>query len=136
MKSSSAGMAGIAISVAMCCSGPVQAHHSTAAEFDQSKPLKFTGTVQKIAWTNPHVYTYVEVKQAGAAPVVYHIEGGSPNTLFRQGWRKDSLKVGDVVTVTGQGAKNPESTNVGAATILTADGKKVFTGDGPAKLAE
>ena len=136
MKSNRARMVGIAMSVALCCVSQAQAHHSTAAEFDQSKPLKFTGTVQKVNWTNPHVYTYVEVKQAGAARVVYHIEGGSPNTLFRQGWRKDSLKVGDVVTVTGQGAKNPESTNVGAAVILTVDGKKVFTGDGPAKVVE
>ena len=136
MKSSHARIVGIAMLVAMGCAGQAQAHHSTAAEFDQSKPLKFTGVVQKVNWTNPHVYTYVEVKQAGAPPLVYHIEGGSPNTLFRQGWRKDSLKVGDVVTVTGQGAKNKESTNVGAATILTADGKKVFTGDGPAKAAE
>ncbi len=135
MKNELARRFGLAMLLILGSAGSAQAHHSTAAEFDQSKPLQFTGTVQKVNWTNPHVYTYVEVKQAGAPPLVYHIEGGSPNTLFRQGWRKDSLKVGDVVTVTGQRAKNPESTNVGAATILTGDGKKVFSGDGPAKVA-
>jgi cell shape-determining protein MreC len=108
-----------------------QAHHSVAAEFDQSKPVTFTGTVHKVMWMNPHIYTYVEVKAASGESLIYHIEGGPPNALFRQGWRKDSLKVGDVVSVTGSRAKNPESMNVGQATITTADGHKVFTGAGP-----
>jgi hypothetical protein len=123
---------GIALFTVLCCAGPAQSHHSTAAEFDQSRPLTFTGTVKMVVWTNPHIYTHVEVKQ-GASSIVYHIEGGSPNSLFRQGWRKDSLKAGDVVMVTGQGAKNPDSPNVGQATIVAADGHKVFSGDGPAK---
>jgi len=112
------------------------AHHSTAAEFDQNKPVTFTGTVQKVMWMNPHIYTLVEVKSAGAAPMVYHVEGNPPNTLFRQGWRKDSLKVGDTVTVNGWRAKNPDSPNVGQATITGVDGKKVFSGDGPAKATD
>lgn len=111
-----------------------QAHHSTAAEFDQNKPITFTGTVQKVMWMNPHIYTHVEVKDGGAS-TVYHVEGGPPNSLFRNGWRKDSLKVGDVVTVSGWKAKNPESPNVGQATITAKDGHKIFSGDGPAKAA-
>jgi len=112
-----------------------QAHHSTAAEFDQNKPIIFTGTVQKVMWMNPHIYTHIEVKGTGAS-VVYHVEGGPPNSLFRNGWRKDSLKIGDVVTVSGWKAKNADSPNVGQATITTADGHKIFSGDGPAKNAE
>jgi len=111
-----------------------QAHHSTAAEFDQTKPVTFTGTVQKVMWMNPHIYTHIEVKQGGSS-TVYHVEGGPPNSLFRNGWRKDSLKVGDVVTVSGWKAKNPESPNVGQATITAKDGHKIFSGDGPAKAA-
>src|SRR5690349_5973576 len=84
----------------------VHAHHSTAAEFDQNKPITFTGTVQKVMWMNPHIYTHIEVKDGGTS-TVYHVEGGPPNSLFRNGWRKDSLKVGDVVTVNGWKAKNP-----------------------------
>ncbi len=110
------------------------AHHSTAAEFDQGKPITFTGTVQKVMWMNPHIYTHVEVKDA-TGTVVYHVEGGPPNTLFRQGWRKDSVKPGDVVTVTGWRAKNPDSPNVGQASITGKDGRKIFAGDGPAKTA-
>jgi cell shape-determining protein MreC len=114
--------------------GIAQAHHSVAAEFDQGKPVTFTGTIQKVAWMNPHIYTHVEVKN-GSQTVVYRVEGGPPNSLFRQGWRKDTLKSGDVVTVTGMRARNPESMNVGMATITTADGKRVFSGVGPASAA-
>jgi hypothetical protein len=110
------------------------AHHSTAAEFDQNKPITFTGTVQKVMWMNPHIYTHIEVKDGGTS-TVYHVEGGPPNSLFRNGWRKDSLKVGDIVTVNGWKAKNPESPNVGQATITAKDGHKIFNGDGPAKAA-
>ena len=69
--------------------------------------MTFTGTVQKVMWMNPHIYTHIEVKQPDGADVVYHVEGGPPNSLFRQGWRKDTLKVGAVVTVNGWRAKNP-----------------------------
>ena len=121
----------------VCALSPVAvAHHSTAAEFDQNRPVTFIGTVQKVMWMNPHIYTYVEVRAAGQDPVVYHVEGNPPNTLFRQGWRKDSLKLGETVTVSGWRAKNDQSRNVGQATITTADGHKVFSGDGPAKVAE
>lgn len=108
------------------------AHHSTAAEFDQGKPVTFIGTVEKVMWMNPHIYTHVSVKSPSGGPaVVYHIEGNAPNSLFRQGWRKDSLKIGETVTVNGWRAKNPESMNVGQATITTAEGRKIFSGQAP-----
>ena len=124
------------LSCALFGAGAVLAHHSTAAEFDSTKPVTFTGTVQKVMWMNPHIYTHIEVKQPDGASFVYHVEGGPPNSLFRQGWRKDTLKVGAVVTVNGWRAKNPDSPNVGQATITAADGKKLFSGDGPARAEE
>ncbi|HEV7632714.1 MAG TPA: DUF6152 family protein [Steroidobacteraceae bacterium] len=118
---------------ALCLAGAAQAHHSVAAEFDQSKPVTFTGTIQKVMWMNPHIYTLVEVK-APDATMVYRVEGGPPNALFRQGWRKDTLKIGDTVKVSGNRAKNPESMNVGQATITTPDGHRIFSGPGPSTV--
>ena len=109
---------------------PVLAHHSVSAEFDTTKTIKFTGKVTGINWGNPHIYTLVEAPDpASGKNVVFRVEGGPPNSLFRAGWRKDTLKVGDVVTVTGNRAKNPESMNVGQATILNDKGVKVFSGN-------
>ena len=109
---------------------PAIAHHSVSAEFDTTKPIKFTGTIKKVDWTNPHIYTHVEAKDETGKLVVYRVEGGPPNSLFRQGWRKDTLKVGETVTVAGVRAKNTESMNVGVASITTADGRRVFGGGG------
>ena len=136
MKTESRAWLSLAIATGLAWStAPATAHHSTAAEFDQNKPVTFTGTVTKVQWLNPHIYTIITVKPEASAPVAYHVEGGSPNSLYRSGWRKDSLKVGDVVTVKGWRAKNDASPNVGQATITREDGSKVFSGEGPARPA-
>ena len=106
---------------------PLQAHHSFSATYDVNKPISFTGTIKKVDWANPHIYTHVETREGGKT-VVYKVEGGPPNALFRQGWRKDTLKIGETVNVTGIRAKNPDSMNVGQATITTADGRRIFGG--------
>ena len=106
------------------------AHHSISAEFDMNKPVTFTGVVTKIEWTNPHIYTHVEVKEPDGKVVEYRVEGGPPNALYRAGWRKDTLKIGEKVTVSGLRAKIATSTNIGVATLTTADGKKVFQNGG------
>ena len=114
----------------MASAAPVVAHHSVSAEFDTTKTISFTGKVKEVNWGNPHIYTSVETNDPDTGKaVVFRVEGGAPNALFRAGWRKDTLKVGDVVTVTGNRAKNPESMNVGQATILNDKGVKVFSGN-------
>ena len=111
---------------------PALAHHAVSAEFDRNKPITFTGTVTKVDWMNPHIYTHIEAKDANGKTVVYQVEGGAPNSLFRNGWRPDSLKVGEVVSVTGSRAKSEASYRV-SGTITKADGTRVWGGGAAAQ---
>jgi hypothetical protein len=112
----------------LAAAAPALAHHAVSAEFDRNKPIQFTGTVKKVDWMNPHIYTHIEAKDASGKTVVYEVEGGAPNSLFRNGWRPDTLKIGETVTVAGSRAKTEASHRVGSATITKADGTRVFGG--------
>jgi Family of unknown function (DUF6152) len=103
---------------------PVLAHHSFAAEFDTAKAIDFTGVVTKVEWMNPHVYFYVDVKDPKTGKVTnWGCEMGSPNGLTRQGWTRNTMKVGMVIRVEGSAAK--DGSNVANARNVTLDGKKL-----------
>ena len=103
------------------------AHHSFAAEYDRTKPITLKGNVTKVEWQNPHIYFYLDVKGANGVVENWAIEGGAPNTLYRAGWRKDSLQVGNEVTVDGWLAKSGAKLANMRAVVL-ADGSRVFGG--------
>jgi hypothetical protein len=112
----------------LLASVPAIAHHSFAAEFDAAKPIKLTGSVTKVEWMNPHTYFYIDVKDEKSGAVTnWGLEMGSPNGLMRQGWTRNSMKIGDVVTVEGSAAK--DGSNIGnARSVSLAGGQKLFAG--------
>src|SRR6478609_3388623 len=103
------------------------AHHSFAAEFDSAKPIKLSGTVTKVQWRNPHTYFFVDVKGEDGEIHNWAMELGSPNVLMRRGWTRDSLKIGDQVTVEGARARD-NSYKGNASSVVMADGKRLFNG--------
>jgi Family of unknown function (DUF6152) len=115
---------------------PVSAHHSFAAEFDASKTVTLVGSVTKVEWANPHIWVYLDVKDDRGTPQAWQCEGGPPNTLTRNGWGPNSLKVGDQITIDGALAKDGSHT-CNARTVKLADGRSVFAGssggDNPAQ---
>ena len=100
------------------------AHHSFAAEYDTDKPVQITGTVTKVEWTNPHVHFYVDVKNKQGEVVNWNIELGPPLILRHLGWRQDSLKTGDQVTITGNPAKDGAK-EMRLDSVTLADGQQM-----------
>jgi Family of unknown function (DUF6152) len=106
---------------------PVAAHHSFAAEFDASKPFKLTGVVTKVEWQNPHTIFYLDISDERTKKVTnWSFEMGSPNGLMRNGWTRNTLKIGDVVTVEGSLARDGSSYGNARAVVLTSTGKRLF----------
>jgi hypothetical protein len=134
------------LAAAVVAAAPVIAHHSFSAEFDASKEIKATGKVTKLEWTNPHAWFFIEASEICEGPAAseknktwkcakpdaaqqndWAFELASPNGLMRQGWSRNSLKAGEVVTVEGTRAKDGGRTG-NARSVMMADGRRLFAG--------
>ncbi|HEX5049278.1 MAG TPA: DUF6152 family protein [Gammaproteobacteria bacterium] len=113
---------------------PAHAHHSFPAEYDASKAVTLTGKVTKVEWTNPHIFIYVDVPDEKTGNTVnWQLELGGPNSLLRLGWKRDSLKAGDIVTVEGSLARTVPNLANAKTITMTATGKRMLAGSsGPA----
>jgi len=106
---------------------PGRAHHSFAAEYDSTKPVTVKGTFVKMDWVNPHSWIHFNVKSEDGKVTEWTAEALPPNGLYRQGWRKDSLKEGEEITVTGFLAKDGTSV-MWSQSVVRADGTRMFAG--------
>lgn len=122
MKPGLLGLAGLALAALAL---PVLAHHSFATQYDADAPVSLSGTVTAVEWTNPHARFYLDVESADGTRVNWNFELASPNVLRRNGWYRNSLKVGDHITVEGSQARDG-SHMANARTVTLADGTQVF----------
>jgi hypothetical protein len=117
-----------AVVAALAFVGPSAAHHSRHATFDPDDRVTLTGTVTSVEWRNPHIWVFFDVEDDDGATTAWACEGGAPNALFRRGWRPDSLKPGDAVTIEGEKARNG-SANCNMRSAKLGNGNVIFAGD-------
>src|SRR5690349_12504484 len=116
-----------AAAIALLSTAPIAAHHSFAAEFDAAKPFKLTGVVTKVEWQNPHTIFSLDITDERTKKVTnWSFEMGSPNGLMRNGWTRNTLKIGDVVTVEGSLARDGSPYGNAQAVVLATTGKRLF----------
>ncbi|MEO5924622.1 MAG: DUF6152 family protein [Bryobacteraceae bacterium] len=123
----------VAASGLLASTVPLMAHHSFAAEYDSNQPITLKGVVKELRWANPHAYIFIEVKNEAGKTDTWALEMLSPNALARQGWNRESLKVGEVVTVDAYKARDPKPLKDGSLhgnsrSVTLANGSKVFVG--------
>jgi hypothetical protein len=106
----------------------VLAHHSAAPAYDVDNKITLRGKVTQVEWKNPHVFYFIDVTDTAGKVTNWAIEASTPNQLYRAGWRKDDLKIGDTVTLANSSPARNGSAKAYGGTLTLADGRKVFSG--------
>lgn len=107
---------------------PAHAHHAFTAQYDAAKPATLNGVVVKVEWLNPHTYFYIDVDDADTGNVTtWAIEMGSPVVLMRRGWTRNSMQIGDVVTIDGILARDGSPALNAQSVVLDKTGKRLFS---------
>ena len=117
-----------AIGLLIVTAAPALAHHSFDAEYDASKPVTITGIVTKLDWVNPHAYVYIDSKDPDGTVRSYKVEMGPPYALVRGGWRRDTVKIGDKITVQNAARAKDSSNGAGSmpgTSLISASGQKL-----------
>jgi hypothetical protein len=115
------------VAVLLAAAQTASAHHSFAAEFDGSRPMRLVGTITRVQWTNPHSFFYIDVKDESGNVVNWACEGGGPGALSRRGWKRGDLKLGDTLVVDGYLARDG-SHLIDARRVTLPDGRSVYGG--------
>ena len=127
---------GLVLGVWIAAAGATFAHHSFSAEYDDKKPIKLTGKVTKMSWSNPHAWIYLDVKGKDGKIVHWAFETGGANILYRRGWRKEDLVVGTELVVEGWQARNGSNTANASSITFLKNGKQLFAGSSNPRAAD
>ena len=130
----SCGCLAMALAIAASVAPPLSAHHSFAAEYDSNKPVNVKGAVTKIEWNNPHVYFYIDVRDEKTGKVTnWAFEMGAPAVIQRSGWKRTTMKIGDMVIVTGSQAKSGRPHGNARTVTMANTGQRLGAGssEGP-----
>jgi len=129
MKNKTVGSLALALIIVAAVGAPLLAHHSFSAEYDSNKPIKLTGAVTKVEWNNPHVYFYIDVKNEQSGRVTnWALEMGAPAVIQRNGWTRNSMKIGDIVIVEGSQAKSGKPHGNARSVTMASTGKRLGAG--------
>ncbi len=137
MRYGTLGFFAIALIVAAALTTPLWAHHSFAAEYDSKQPVTLKGAVTKVEWMNPHVYFYIDVREDQTGKITnWAFEMGAPAVIQRNGWTRNSMKIGDLVIVEGTRAKDGAPHGNARSVTMASTGKKLGAGSSEGQTPE